>query len=178
MQPFIPQNTRDNNKNFHRDNMAFPQSLPSVAHNPYNTNNHIPVYDQNAFSSGYVQPTYQRNIHNTRLMDNANIFYQNGNQQHNHFMNPVNPYHQQQIVGGVQHQLDDTRQRRHEKVSVEEGRNMDRFFMSQHNYMQETNDRINGFSIIPKDTRYDSTKKMENTGLDMRSNRIMGASQF
>ena len=90
-------------------------------------------------------------------------------------MNPVNPYHQQQIVGGVQNQSNDTRQRRHEKVSVEEQRNMDRFFMSQHNFAQETNDRINGFSIIPKDTRYDSSKKMDNTGLTMRGNRTMGA---
>jgi protein required for attachment to host cells len=174
MQPFIPQNTRET-KNWQRDQISFPQGLPSVAHNPYQENtSSIPVFDPNAFSHGYNQPPH-RNVSNDRLMDTANIFQQNTNQQHHHFMNPVNPYHQQQIVGGVQNQSNDTRQRRHEKVSVEEQRNMDRFFMSQHNFAQETHDRINGFSIIPKDTRYDSSKKMENTGLTMRGNRTMGA---
>ena len=40
-----------------------------------------------------------------------------------------------------------------------EHKNIDRGFLSQRNYEQETYERLNGFSIIPKDTRHDATKK-------------------
>jgi hypothetical protein len=40
-----------------------------------------------------------------------------------------------------------------------EHKNIDRGFLSQRNYEQETYERLNGFSIIPKDTRHDTTKK-------------------
>lgn len=40
-----------------------------------------------------------------------------------------------------------------------EHKNIDRGFMSQRNYEQETSERLNGFSIIPRDTRHDTTKK-------------------
>ena len=40
-----------------------------------------------------------------------------------------------------------------------EHKNVDRGFLSQRNYEQETYERLNGFSIIPKDTRHDTTKK-------------------
>ena len=40
-----------------------------------------------------------------------------------------------------------------------EHKNIDRGFLSQRNYEQETYERLNGFSIMPKDTRHDTTKK-------------------
>lgn len=40
-----------------------------------------------------------------------------------------------------------------------EHKNIDRGFLSQRNYEQETSERLNGFSIIPRDTRNDTTKK-------------------
>ena len=40
-----------------------------------------------------------------------------------------------------------------------EHKNIDRGFMSQRNYEQETYERLNGFSILPRDTRHDTTKK-------------------
>lgn len=40
-----------------------------------------------------------------------------------------------------------------------EHKNIDRGFLSQRNYEQETSERLNGFSIIPRDTRHDTTKK-------------------
>ena len=40
-----------------------------------------------------------------------------------------------------------------------EHKNIDRGFLSQRNYEQETSERLNGFSIIPRDTRNDTAKK-------------------
>lgn len=161
----IPKNTRDANKTFQRDNLTFPQSLPNVANNPYS--NVMPVYDRNIFSMGnsYIK----RNVENDRLMDNSVIFNNLGNQHHEHFMRPVIPQHLiGENIGGR------TREKRHEKKYLDERRNMDRFFMTNRDYGRETLDRINGFNIIPRDTRYDGQKRLEQPGMEMRGNRTIG----
>lgn len=161
----IPRNTRESNKTFQRDNLNFPQSLPNVSNNPYS--NAMPVYDRNMFSMG---GTYmKRNVENDRLMDSSVIFNNFGNQQHDHFMRPVIPQH---VVGGNIGGV--TREKRFSKRNLDENRNMDRFFMTNRDYGRETMDRINGFSIIPKDTRYDGQKKLEQPGMEMRGNRTTG----
>ena len=55
-----------------------------------------------------------------------------------------------------------------------EHKNIDRGFMSQRNYEQETSERLNGFSIIPKDTRHDTTKKTAEQQLSPITNRTTG----
>ena len=55
-----------------------------------------------------------------------------------------------------------------------EHKNIDRGFMSQHNYEQETSERLNGFSIIPKDTRHDTTKKTMEQQISPITNRTTG----
>jgi len=158
----IPANTRDVNRSFHRENLNFPSTLPTVSNNPYS--NVVPNYDRNMFSmgGGYEQ---ERRVENDRL--DMNIF---GNQQHNHFMMPI--LNQQPIsvnkMGGT------TRERRDEKRNLDESYNMDRFFLTNRDYGRETMDRINGFSIIPKDTRYDGQKRMEQNQPEMRGNRTTG----
>ncbi len=55
-----------------------------------------------------------------------------------------------------------------------EHKNIDRGFMSQRNYEQETSERLNGFSIIPKDTRHDTTKKQAEQQISPITNRTTG----
>ena len=55
-----------------------------------------------------------------------------------------------------------------------EHKNIDRGFMSQRNYEQETSERLNGFSIIPKDTRHDTTKKQAEQLISPITNRTTG----
>ena len=55
-----------------------------------------------------------------------------------------------------------------------EHKNIDRGFMSQRNYEQETSERLNGFSIIPKDTRHDTTKKQAEQQISPINNRTTG----
>jgi hypothetical protein len=55
-----------------------------------------------------------------------------------------------------------------------EHKNIDRGFMSQRNYEQETSERLNGFSIIPRDTRHDTTKKTVEQQISPITNRTTG----
>jgi hypothetical protein len=55
-----------------------------------------------------------------------------------------------------------------------EHKNIDRGFMSQRDYIQETSERLNGFSIIPKDTRHDTTKKQADQQISPIMNRTTG----
>lgn len=69
-----------------------------------------------------------------------------------------------------------TREQNFQNRSLDERRNMDRFFMTQRNYNQEVNDRINGFNMIARDTRFDNSKKSsENKDFQLRGNRTIGA---
>jgi len=55
-----------------------------------------------------------------------------------------------------------------------EHKNIDRGFLSQRNYEQETSERLNGFSIIPRDTRHDTTKKTAEQHISPITNRTTG----
>ena len=55
-----------------------------------------------------------------------------------------------------------------------EHKNIDRGFMSQRDYIQETSERLNGFSIIPRDTRHDTTKKTVDHQISPITNRTTG----
>jgi hypothetical protein len=55
-----------------------------------------------------------------------------------------------------------------------EHKNIDRGFLSQRNYIEETSERLNGFSIIPKDTRHDTTKKTAEQQISPITNRTTG----
>jgi len=55
-----------------------------------------------------------------------------------------------------------------------EHKNIDRGFMSQRNYEQETYERLNGFSIMPRDTRHDTTKKTVEQQISQITNRTTG----
>jgi hypothetical protein len=55
-----------------------------------------------------------------------------------------------------------------------EHKNIDRGFLSQRNYIEETSERLNGFSIIPKDTRHDTTKKTMEQQISPITNRTTG----
>ena len=55
-----------------------------------------------------------------------------------------------------------------------EHKNIDRGFLSQRNYEQETSERLNGFSIIPRDTRHDTTKKTAEQQITPITNRTTG----
>lgn len=166
----IPKNTRDANKTFHRENLNFPQALPNVSNDIYN--NSIPVYDRNMFSMG--DSFTRRNVENDRLMDSSAIFNNFANQHHDHYMRPVIPNQQNSFANGNSGSYVVTREKRNEKKNLDERHNMDRFFMTNRDYGRETMDRVNGFSIIPKDTRYDGQKKMEQPVMNMRSNRTTG----
>lgn len=58
--------------------------------------------------------------------------------------------------------------------SQKEHKNIDRGFLSQRNYEQETSERLNGFSIIPRDTRHDTTKKTAEQQISPINNRTTG----
>lgn len=58
--------------------------------------------------------------------------------------------------------------------NLKEYKNIDRGFMSQRNYEQETNERLNGFSILPRDTRHDNTKKTVEQNIIPLTNRTTG----
>ena len=55
-----------------------------------------------------------------------------------------------------------------------EHKNIDRGFLSQRNYEQETSERLNGFSIMPRDTRHDTTKKTIEQQISPITNRTTG----
>lgn len=55
-----------------------------------------------------------------------------------------------------------------------EHKNIDRGFLSQRNYEQETSERLNGFTIIPRDTRHDTTKKTVEQQISPITNRTTG----
>ena len=71
---------------------------------------------------------------------------------------------------GYQSSIQSDNQKEHQK----EHKNIDRGFMSQRNYEQETSERLNGFSIIPKDTRHDTTKKQAEQQISPITNRTTG----
>jgi hypothetical protein len=55
-----------------------------------------------------------------------------------------------------------------------EHKNIDRGFLSQRDYIQETSERLNGFSIMPRDTRHDTTKKTVDHQISPITNRTTG----
>jgi len=55
-----------------------------------------------------------------------------------------------------------------------EHKNIDRGFLSQRDYIQETSERLNGFSIMPRDTRHDTTKKTIEQQISPITNRTTG----
>lgn len=172
---FIPTDTRNQYKTQPRDSLNFPPTLPSVAAEP--VQNHFPIYDRNMFMNSSVYDAPQRNVQNDRLFQTTEIYRNFGEQQHDHFLRPANPHLQQQTVSQVNAKFSQTRERRDEKMNLEERRNMDRTFMTQRNYGAELSDRFNGFNILPRDTRFETTKKVEEVKtppMQMRSNRYLG----
>jgi len=181
----FPQDTRNNSKSTPRDSIHFPQTLPSV-HPVQQSIHNVPVYDRNLFNNDthfnevrrgteigdYIfKDKTTKSIESDRLFQTTQI-YQNF-QEHDHFLRPINPYYKQ-LNSQNNQKFEQTRERRDERISFQEQRNMDRFFMSQRDYNQEVNERVNGFSMMAKDTRYDGTKKMENNNMEMRSTRYVG----
>lgn len=172
---YIPVDTRNQYKSQPRDSLAFPPSNPAVSA-PTETH-HIPVYDRNMFSNPAMYNQGPRNVENDRLMQSSMIYQNFANQQHDHFLRPANPYYQQQVVSTVDTKFVQTREKKEEKSYLDERRNLDRSFMTQRNYNAELFDRVNGFGIMPRDTRFESTKKAtesNNTNTEMRANRYLG----
>jgi len=169
---FIPQDTRNQYKAQHRDSFNFPQSLPAVSAEPVQTQ--IPVFDRNMFMNPTTFNGPPRNVQNDRLMQTSQIYRDFGEKQHEHYLQPTNPYYQQQAVTQYDNRVTQTREKREEKRYLDENRNMERAFMTTRNYNAELGDRVNGFGIVAKDTRFESTKKSSDLQVEMRSNRYLG----
>jgi hypothetical protein len=60
------------------------------------------------------------------------------------------------------------------QTNQKEHKNIDRGFLSQRDYIQETSERLNGFSIMPRDTRHDTTKKTIEQQISPITNRTTG----
>lgn len=166
----FPVDTRNQNKSNGRDSLNFPQTLPTAGNSSFSEYGftHTPNYDRNMFSNPVQQHVEipQRNMMNDRLFETSQIYRNFGNNNSVTFQQSIN--HNQPVYSY-------TRERRDEKPMNEESRNMDRIFMNSRNYDQEVNERLNGFGIIPKDTRFESSaKKSGDSQMELRSNRYLG----
>jgi len=160
----FPQNTRNDYKK-DRENFSMPSALPSPVNPTYGEaiSGFQPNYDRNMFSGGIEMP--QRKISNDRFFETSEIYRNFGqNTEVQSFQNALGNNTVQHIY---------TRERRDARMGAEESRNMDRIFLTSRDYNMEVNDRINGFGMIARDTRYDS-KKVGDGKMEMRCNRYLG----
>ena len=67
-----------------------------------------------------------------------------------------------------------TRERRDMRYGQEEQRNMDRIFMNSYDYNNDVNNRMQGFDLIARDTRFEDDRKKGNNQVEMRSNTYLG----
>lgn len=162
----FPQNTRNDNKK-DRENFSMPSALPSPVNPTYGEAmpGYQPNYDRNMFSGGMHIEMPQRKMTNDRFFETSEI-YKNFGQS-----TPTQSF-QTALTNNNIHQVY-TRERRDERMSSEEKRNMDRIFLNSRDYNSEVNDRLNGFGMIARDTRYDS-KKIDDGKMEMRCNRYLG----
>jgi len=162
----FPRNTRNDYRN-ERDVFQF-QSMPTPLNTSYGEvqPNLLPNYDRNMFSGqGHVEfPA--RKIVNDRLMETSEI-YRNFGQNTNtiDYQNALNTTNSTQVY---------TRERRDMRHGQEEQRNMDRIFMNSYDYNNDVNNRMQGFDLIARDTRFEDDRKKGNNQVEMRSNRYLG----
>jgi len=112
----------------------------------------------------------ERNMLNDRLMETSQI-YKNFGQTFINNSN-MNPFQQQDAYKNAGHIMRQTREKREERQG--QSSNFDRIFMGSVDYDKEVNTRLNGFDLVAKDTRFDSSKKLGETNVEMRSNRYLG----
>ncbi len=166
---YLPIDTRSQYKSQHRDQMSFPQTLPTNFNTSYGEQafSHTPNYDRNMFSTSknFVEMP-PRNMMNDRLFETSQLFNNFGG----------NNIEYQQSIRTTKQVYHQTRERRDEKPISEEQRNMDRLFMNTRDYNAEVNERMNGFNLVARDTRFESSKKMGDMGgnMEMRANRYLG----
>jgi len=163
----FPVDTRIQYKSQHRDQMSFPQTLPTNFNTSYGevAFSHTPNYDRNMFSAGVVEQP-PRNMNNDRLMENSQLFNNFGREtEYRTFSNTLN---------SVDIPKKNTRERRDEKIMTNEMRNIDRMMVGGRDYYAEMGDRLNGFGLMARDTRFESSKKGEDGKIEMRANRYLG----
>lgn len=164
----LPQDTRNMYKKT-RDSFNAPQMIPNTFNPSFGelTHQHSPNYDRNMFSNPQNSVEMPpRNMMNDRLFETSQLY--------RNFGNTNIDYHQS--IGSTKPVYYQTRERRDEKPITEEQRNMDRLFMNTRDYNAEVNERMNGFNLVARDTRFESSKKSSdsNGNMEMRSNRYLG----
>jgi len=171
----FPQDTRNQYKSIQRDSMNFRTTLPAVSNNAFGDPYNIPVFDPKMFSNPQPFETGPRNMHNDRLFESAQLyrkFDDFAGSTNNQNFNQGYTYNEPQPGFKIStHSKEDKLDR---KRSLDENRNFDRMFLTQRDYNAETQDRVIGFNIVPKDTRFDNTRKSSEGQIEMRSNRYMG----
>jgi len=166
----IPIDTRRQFKSGSRDEMIFPEPLPNTFNSSFGefTFQHQPNYDRNMFNSSSLIEVPERRMVNDRLTQSSEIYRHFGESSEK-----PSPFYGDSVQqASPSYQV--TRERRDER-KFDEQRNMDRIFMNTRNYDAEVNERLNGFGMMARDTRFESTSRKGSDGkMEMRSNRYLG----
>lgn len=171
----FPIDTRNQYKTLQRDSLNLPTTIPHTFNASYGevTHQHQPNYDRSMFNQARDSKQVEfpeRNMLNDRLMETSQIYKNFGQTFINN--NNMNPFQQQDAYKNAGHIMRQTREKREERQG--QSSNFDRIFMGSVDYDKEVNTRLNGFDLVAKDTRFDSSKKLGETNVEMRSNRYLG----
>ena len=162
----FPKNTRNDYKK-DRENFSMPSALPSPINPTYGEAmpGFQPNYDRNMFSISNSIEQPPRRMINDRLTETTQIY--------NNFGKDAEFRAYSDVIGKVDMPNIQSRARREQEFTGEEKRNMERMLMGNCNYEREVGDRVRGFDLVARDTRYD-TKKMDGGNIEMRANRYLG----
>lgn len=150
-----------------RDSFNFNRPMASNLNASYGEqfNNHTPNYDRSLFQQSYVNQTVElppRKMMNDRFFETTQIY-------RNFSQNNDNVSYQESLKNTTPI-FKQTRK----DVVPRSSNNLDRIFMNNNNFDNEIYERINGFNLQARDTRFESTKKSELAGVELRANRYMG----
>jgi len=133
------------------------------------------MFDRNYFQVVNSNPDSLR-FHNPidRLFETSQIYQNFKNEPH---QQPTPPMQPMQPIPQTQHtQFQQTRVSKSNIVRGDDASNRMFIEIAHRNYNDEVSQRINGFGIVPKDTRYENNTKSKsnNDSIEMRTNRYLG----
>lgn len=136
------------------------------------------MFDRNYFQVVNSNPDSLR-FHNPtdRLFETSQIYQNFKNEPHQQLMQPMQLTQPMQPTPQTQHtQFQQTRVSKSNIVRGDDASNRMFIEIAHRNYNDEVSQRINGFGIVPKDTRYENNTKSKsnNDSIEMRTNRYLG----
>ena len=156
----FPKDTRNDSKAVHRDNLIFPNTLPTyMPQTDFRDQNTTDIYDRNIFSVGANNNfnSYQNynssSIQSDRIMDYSNMTNYNNN---NNAFSDIPQF---------------TRSKRGEEEKFKFNKQLP---LNNNNFNNDINNQMNFMGFIPRDTRRSGDKQIQNNNISSIQNRMTG----